>query len=157
MCQRELLPPDHCLALDLGPQRGGRPWLGTPGEFFPGSEQGTRLRLVFDSVQQKVLLRLASSQSRWHEPPGLASFPGNSNVRPCPAPSENSSLAPGLWNTCLLPSPERGQWFLRQPGARAARKGEETIQDGEGSHTQTCSLVLRQDVGSAELSCPSQV
>lgn len=87
MCRRELLLPDHCLAPDPGPQRRSKPRLGTPGEVFPQSELGMRLRLLFYTVEQKALLRLASSKSHWHEPPWLASFPDdNNNVRPLPRP-----------------------------------------------------------------------
>lgn len=79
------------------PYKGGL--AGNPKKLFPGAELGGRLGLLFQAVEQIALPRLASSKSRWQEPPCLASFPTSD---PCAAPSENSSRPQ---NTCLPPAP----------------------------------------------------
>lgn len=69
------------------PRRRGRPWLGTPGEVYAGSELGVRLRLFFYPTEQKALPRLASGKSHWHEPPGWRPSPTTTNnARPLPCP-----------------------------------------------------------------------
>lgn len=122
-----------------GPYKGRGAWLGTPSELFPGAELGRRQRLLFQEVEQIALPRLAPSKSCWHEPPRLTSFPTSD---PCPAPSENSSLAPGLRHL-PLPSSTWAQWFPRMSkGPSGGCKGEGAVKDGDHLHTQTCSAEL---------------
>lgn len=120
--------PDHCLALDPAlPPEGWQALARHPKGGFTRVTAGDEARLLFHTVEQKSLLRLASSNSHWHEPRRLASFPDTMTSDPCPAPCEKGSLAPGLGTPASSPShPTGGQQFLlSEMGLEAAGPGRE--------------------------------
>lgn len=83
----ELLLSGRCLTLSPGSLErvgvGGDGVGGNPKGALLGQSWGGGWDCLFQAVEQIALLRLAPSESPWHE-------------LSCPAPSEISSLAPGL-------------------------------------------------------------